>query len=144
MLKILDCFFSKKPDLKYIQGFHDVASVFIVLFGNNQGYYLMEKAGTTYFRDFLTNDIGTLGILISELVLSLLIKKDPQFEKIFECFREVNLIIFIIPWVLTWFSHVFSSIKTTCRIWDYILCTGPHGIIYLTAGLILATKDELI
>ena len=141
MLKILDSFFSKNKQLKYIQGFHDVASVFIVLFGNNQGYYLMEKAGKTYFRDFLTNDIGTLGILISEMVLAMLSKKDPQFDEIFECFKEVNLIIFIIPWVLTWFAHVFSSVKTICRIWDYILCAGPHGIIYLTAGIILSTKD---
>lgn len=83
MLKILDSFFAKNQKLKYIQGFHDVASVFIVLFGNNQGYYLMEKAGKTYFRDFLTTDIGTLGILISEMVLALLIGKDKQFETIF-------------------------------------------------------------
>jgi len=83
VLKILDSFFAKNQKLKYIQGFHDVASVFIVLFGNNQGYYLMEKAGKTYFRDFLTTDIGTLGILISEMVLALLIGKDKQFETIF-------------------------------------------------------------
>ena len=140
MLKILDSFFAKHKSLKYIQGFHDVASVFIVLFGNNHGYYLMEKAGQTYFRDFLTKDIGTLGTLISQLVLNLLIFKDPDFERIFHCFKEMNLIIFIIPWVLTWFSHVFSSVKTICRIWDYILCTGPQGIIYLTAGMILSTK----
>lgn len=80
MLKILDSFFAKNKELKYIQGFHDVASIFLVLFGNNQGYYLMEKAGKTYFRDFLTNDIGTLGTLISNMVLSLLIQKDKQFE----------------------------------------------------------------
>jgi len=58
VLKILNTFFAKNKNLKYIQGFHDVASVFIVLFGNNQGYYLMEKSGQTYFRDFLTTDIG--------------------------------------------------------------------------------------
>lgn len=78
------------------------------------------------------------------MVLALLSQKDPQFDEIFECFKEVNLIIFIIPWVLTWFSHVFSSVKTICRIWDYILCAGPHGIIYLTAGIILSTKEELL
>ena len=56
-----------------------MASVFIVLFGNNQGYYLMERAGKTYFKDFLTHDIGYLGTLISEMVLSLIIEKDKQF-----------------------------------------------------------------
>lgn len=76
MLKILDSFFAKNKDLKYIQGFHDVASIFLVLFGNNTGYYMMEKAGKTYFKDFLTNDIGTLSTIISEMVLELLAKKD--------------------------------------------------------------------
>lgn len=51
---------------------------------------------------------------------------------------------FIISWVLTWFAHVFTSVKTICRIWDYILSTGPHGIIYLTSGIILATKADLL
>lgn len=75
-MKILDSFFAKNKDLKYIQGFHDVASIFLVLFGNNTGYYMMEKAGKTYFKDFLTNDIGTLSTIISEMVLELLAKKD--------------------------------------------------------------------
>jgi hypothetical protein len=75
----LDSFFAKNKSLKYIQGFHDVASVFILLFGNNHGYYLMEKAGQTYFRDFLTKDIGKIGTLISEMVLSLITYRDPAF-----------------------------------------------------------------
>jgi hypothetical protein len=52
--------------------------------------------------------------------------------------------MFIIPWILTWFAHVFSSAKIICRVWDYLLCTGPHGIIYLTAGVIMASKDDLV
>lgn len=54
VLAVLDSFFAKNPELKYIQGFHDVASVFLILFGNSTGYYLMERAGRTYFYDFLT------------------------------------------------------------------------------------------
>jgi len=37
----------------------------------------MEKAGTTYFKDFLTCDIGSLSSQISEIVMQLLISKDP-------------------------------------------------------------------
>lgn len=51
---------------------------------------------------------------------------------------------FIISWVLTWYAHVFTSVKTICRIWDYILSTGPHGIIYMTTGVILVTKNALV
>ena len=55
----------------------------------------------------------------------------------------MKLLMFIVPWILTWFAHVFSSAKTISRIWDYLLCTGPHGIVYLTAGVIVATKQDL-
>lgn len=55
---MLDSFFAKNPELKYIQGFHDVASIFLILFGNSTGYYLMEQAGRTYFYDFLTFEFG--------------------------------------------------------------------------------------
>ena len=105
---------------------------------------MMEKAGKTYFRDYLTKDIGKLGHDVSQLLLELLVKQDRQFERIFECFAEMQLLPFIISWVLTWFSHVFTSVKTIGRMWDYILCTGPHGIVYLTAGVILSTKPELL
>ena len=80
---VLDSFFAKNPSLKYIQGFHDVASIFLVLFGNSTGYYMMEKAGKTYFRDFLTRDIGDLGKIMSQLVLELLHQNDPDFDEIF-------------------------------------------------------------
>ena len=56
----------------------------------------------------------------------------------------MGMLMFVVPWILTWFSHVFSSARIICRIWDYLLCTGPHGIVYLTAGVILATKEDLL
>lgn len=138
---VLDNFFAHHPKLRYIQGFHDVASVFITIFGNNIGYYMMEKAGKAYFYDFLKFDVGPIGMLVSGLVMDLVVRQDEEFVQIFECFSEGKMLIFIIPWVFTWFAHVFSSLKTICRIWDYILCTGPFGAIYLTAGIILSTKN---
>lgn len=105
---------------------------------------MMEKTGKNYFKDFLTKDIGALGMIISDLVLAILFKTDEDFKEIFECFAEMKLLMFIIPWILTWFAHVFSSAKIICRVWDYLFCTGPHGIIYLTAGIILASKEDLV
>jgi hypothetical protein len=34
--------------------------------------------------------------------------------------------------------------KDICRIWDYLLCTGPHGVFFMTAAIILTTKRDLI
>jgi hypothetical protein len=79
VLKVLDSFFAKNMQLKYIQGFHDVASIFLVIFGSSPGYYMMEKAGKTYFKDYLTQDLGTIGTRMSKLIMELLLKKDKDF-----------------------------------------------------------------
>lgn len=139
-MAVLDSFFAKNADLKYIQGFHDVASVFLILFGNSTGYYLMEKAGRTYFYDFLTFEFGDVGKAVSQIVFELVTAEDPDFKRIYSSYEHTQFLIFILPWILTWFSHNFSSVKIICRIWDYLLCTGPHGVFYLTAGIILSTK----
>ena len=73
---VLDNFYGHHSDLRYIQGFHDVASVFLTIFGNNIGYYMMEKAGKVYFHDFLKFDVGHIGIKISEIVLDLVVAQD--------------------------------------------------------------------
>lgn len=41
---------------------------------------MIEKAGRTYFKDFLTKDIAALGMTISDLVLALLFKTDQDFK----------------------------------------------------------------
>jgi hypothetical protein len=72
------------------------------------------------------------------------VKNDQQFRDIFSSYQHTKFLIFIVPWVLTWFAHNFDSVKIICRIWDYILCTGPHGVLYLTCGIILGTKEDLL
>ena len=83
MLAVLDTFFAKNTDLNYIQGFHDVASIFLILFGNNAGYYLMEKTGRAYFHDFLKYDFGKTSITISKMIYEIVTKADPEFVKIY-------------------------------------------------------------
>ena len=143
-MAVLDSFFAKNTELRYIQGFHDVASIFLILFGNSTGYYLMEKAGNTYFYDFLTFDFGEVGMAVSKIVYDIVTAEDPQFKDIFSNYQYTQFLTFILPWILTWFSHNFSSVKMICRIWDYLLCTGPYGVFYFTCGIILSTKNDLL
>lgn len=85
-----------------------------------------------------------MGKNLSNLVYELVIYEDSEFKKIFSYFESRGLLVFIFPWILTWFVYTFKSLRTVSRIWDYILCTGPQATIYLAAGLILSKKKELI
>lgn len=104
----------------------------------------MEKAGRTYFYDFLTFDFGEVGMAISQIVYDIVTTEEPEFKKIFSNYEYTHFLTFILPWILTWFSHNFSSVKMICRIWDYLLCTGPYGVFYFTCGIILSTKNDLL
>lgn len=75
----MNSFFAKNRDLNYIQGFHDVASIFLIVYGKSLGYCMMEQAGKIYFKDFLTYDIGSTGTMLSKLIFDIVVKKDPDF-----------------------------------------------------------------
>jgi hypothetical protein len=42
---------------------------------------------------------------------------------------------FAIPWILTWFSHSIKKINIINRIFDYLLCSPPHTIIFTCAAV---------
>jgi hypothetical protein len=43
------------------------------------GYYMMAKAGRTYFHDFLKYDVSDIGRIMSSLVLDLILSRDKDF-----------------------------------------------------------------
>lgn len=48
---------------------------------------MMAQAGRVYFHDFLKFDVGVMGKIMSSLVIDLVLSKDKDFERIFECYR---------------------------------------------------------
>jgi hypothetical protein len=48
---ILDAFAKNEPRYKYFQGFHDIVSIFIGIFGSNIAYFMSHRIATTYLRD---------------------------------------------------------------------------------------------
>ncbi|KAL4475474.1 hypothetical protein ABPG72_013298 [Tetrahymena utriculariae] len=50
LFRILEGLMQKQPELQYYQGYHDVATLFLLIFGNTEGYYMTEKAANTFFR----------------------------------------------------------------------------------------------
>ncbi|KAL4475473.1 hypothetical protein ABPG72_013297 [Tetrahymena utriculariae] len=51
--------------------------------------------------------------------------------------------MFSISWILTWFAHSFTNLNKIQRIFDFLLCSQPQTISYLSAALILITKEKL-
>lgn len=128
-----------EPSFKYFQGFHDVVSVFIGIFGSNVGYYMSHRVATTYLRDsFLYTFQETVAIL-DRLIYFIAVKRDPSFEEYFAEFEDQKL-GFTMPWIITWFAHSFDDINVITRIWDYLISSQASAIVYASAALILETK----
>ena len=123
-----------------MQGFHLIAAVLLTLFDNSTGYYLIKTLSTTYFYDFLTFDFKEVAENLSAIIYEVLVHEDAAFKKYLHYYETKRMLTFIIPWMVTWFAHSISSLKAISRIWDYILCTGPTAILFLSAGMILSSK----
>jgi hypothetical protein len=79
VLVVLDNFFTHNQELRYVQGFHDVTSVFLTIFGNNMGYYMLQQTGKVYFYDILKFDVGHIGQTLSSIVYDIIIHHDKDF-----------------------------------------------------------------
>jgi hypothetical protein len=82
-------------------------------------------------------------MLMSAIIYELIVKEDASFKKYLQDYQAKKILVFMLPWMITWFSQTISNLKSISRIWDYILCTGPTGIIYLVAAFILCSKNKL-
>ena len=53
---IIDAVFYYNSDLMYIQGFHDICIVFLLVGGLEMGFLMAEAFARRYLRDYLTDD----------------------------------------------------------------------------------------
>eukprot|EP01017_Pseudomicrothorax_dubius_P041697 TRINITY_DN6699_c0_g1_i2.p1 TRINITY_DN6699_c0_g1~~TRINITY_DN6699_c0_g1_i2.p1 ORF type:complete len:245 (-),score=43.61 TRINITY_DN6699_c0_g1_i2:34-768(-) len=125
---ILVAIFSKHKDISYLQGFHDIASVCLALFGKNQGFYVSEKLATTVFKDMLSNNFPVTISTITEKITQILKVADPElYDALDETYN--GQFFFTVPWVVTWFGHTFRCMEKICRFWDFLLSSPPDSII---------------
>jgi len=137
---ILKAYFSLNPHHHYYQGFHDVCSIFIYVFGQHAAFIFADATAQLFFRDFLMYPFDRSVVLQMKLMKYILQEVDTE---IYELLRDFDIPVFAIPWLLTWFAHSFSDINTVMRIYDYLLSSPPTSIIYMCVAMMLITKDKL-
>lgn len=53
LFEILEGISQNNEDLSYYQGYHDVATIIMLIFGFNLGYHVSDRLANTFFRDEL-------------------------------------------------------------------------------------------
>eukprot|EP00455_Lapot_gusevi_P039551 TRINITY_DN4435_c0_g1_i1.p1 TRINITY_DN4435_c0_g1~~TRINITY_DN4435_c0_g1_i1.p1 ORF type:complete len:370 (-),score=56.65 TRINITY_DN4435_c0_g1_i1:34-1143(-) len=138
--KMINAFFSVHPDFHYIQGYHDLCSIFYEVCGEQLGYHLIEAASLQHFREALRPTISHIMAGLG-LLFPLLSKSDPDILKLFvSCQMEP---FFALSWFLTWFSHNLERFEKVVRLFDFFLASHPLMPLYYCAALIHSMRDEL-
>ena len=129
-------------DWKYYQGFHDIASIVILIYKNRPliSLHFLSIISTHYLAPFLTLSILEIQTHFLNKVYRIIQKYD---AKLYSALQPVNN-IFMISWILTWFSHDIPQLPRIMCIFDHILDAHPLFPIYIAASVLLLKTNEIL
>jgi hypothetical protein len=140
--QLMNIIFQNDKKLHYFQGFHDIASVFLLVLGFDGALKCLTKFASIYLVDSITRKDFELVLKNIDQIYSLLVKIDPTVSKILKDTQNERL-HFAFPWVLTWFSHQVEDLDIIARIFDLFLADIQY-LKYLTCYLILSRKKQIL
>lgn len=133
----------RNRSLFYYQGYHDIASSFLlVLEDNHLTFAVLEAASSLYFVDFMGENFDLFArsmrlimLLIRSVDWELFAFLDavPNFEPFFTC-----------SWIITWFSHDLHHMDQIGRLFDVLLTSEPCYSYYLCTALLLKQRDVIL
>ncbi|KAF8320300.1 hypothetical protein DL93DRAFT_2163936 [Clavulina sp. PMI_390] len=138
----------RHPSLGYFQGYHDIVSVLLLTFADDE---VSNQETISHLRVCVENlslqrlrdAMGTgLGPLIGQLrvVRRILRAVDPDYSLLLE--RSSSLPYFALSNLLTLFSHDLPTLSLAQHTFDYLLARPPLYSIYLATSVILALKVD--
>ncbi|KAI8079831.1 rab-GTPase-TBC domain-containing protein [Halteromyces radiatus] len=132
----------KYPKLHYYQGFHDVCTVFLLLFESQEGAsQLMGHVALFYLRDAM---LESLEPILRELTLldTLFRLEDEELHQ----FLQMTGVLpyYCLSWVITWFSHDLDDLPSIYQLFDVFLSSNPMMPLYASAALVMMHRDTIL
>lgn len=150
----------KYPFLNYYQGYHDVASVVLLVFNDlgasddEDAFLLLEKLTVCHLRDFMISDIA-LSINHLKLIPCIVEEVDPTLFQLIRqssnSFLASNGAYFDYKFlqallsILTLFSHDITNSSQLLVIWDFIFSYNSVAVsLYIYVATMLHFKDSIL
>lgn len=130
----------KHPELKYYQGYHDVAVTFLLVVGDEVAFDIMAFLSTHHLVECMQETMEPTQRRLMFLYPLV------RYERPALCdYLEKSTVgtLFALPWYLTWFGHSLNSYRDVVRLYDYFLASSFLLPIYLTASIVLYREDEI-
>ncbi|SGZ54788.1 CIC11C00000004648 [Sungouiella intermedia] len=150
----------KYPFLNYYQGYHDVASVVLLVFNDlglgddEQAFLVLEKITVNHLRDFMISDIA-LSINHLKLIPCIVEDVDPALFQVIRqssnSYLASNGMYFDYKFlqallsVLTLFSHDISNTSHLLVMWDFIFSYNSVAVsLYIYVAAMLHFKEPIL
>lgn len=148
----------KYPCLHYYQGFHDVASIALMVCNDledhdDQAFAIVENLALYHLRDFMNPHMG-LSINHLKLVPLILEQADPalfqlvrqtssSYTATYGAFYDYKFFPALLA-LLTMYSHDVLSFNHVMRVWDFIFSYGAISVsAYIYASFILHSSAKI-
>lgn len=131
------------PELSYYQGYHDICTVFLIIFENDLKlcFKVLSIFTLCYLRDFMMPNIDVT-IQMLHLIPDLVQKIDVDLYK--EALLNNLEPYYCLSPVITLFSHDISNLDLVCQIFDFIIANGSVGIaLYIYSSMMSIKKDVI-
>lgn len=142
--QVVNAIIVKHPTLSYYQGFHDVISVLVFVFTEDENllFAVAEQLALSYLGDFMLRSDFHVLTQVLELAFPLIQAFDQQVGRFLQTAGVHPYVC--LPWVITWWAHDCHDIDKIARLYDAFLASHPLFPLYLAAAMILHSKDELL
>ncbi|XP_017041464.1 TBC1 domain family member 20 [Drosophila ficusphila] len=131
----------KYPNLRYYQGYHDVAVTFLLVVGEEIAYAIMEQLSTTHFSECMQETMEATQRRLM-FVWPIIKFENAELYKFLQSSAVGTL--FALPWYLTWFGHSLNSYKSVVRLYDYFLASPIYSPIFVTAAILLYRSKDIL
>ncbi|KAI9314244.1 rab-GTPase-TBC domain-containing protein [Dichotomocladium elegans] len=141
LTKVITHVLRTHPRLHYYQGFHDICSVFTLVFNERDASILMEHVALFYIRDAM---LDSLEPILRQLTMldTLIQKEDP---KLHDHITSAGVLpYYCLSWVITWFSHDLNDLQKILRLFDLFLSSAPLMPLYMSAAIVLAQRKRIL
>jgi hypothetical protein len=126
------------PELCYFQGYHDIATVFLLALGEEEAQPALARLSLFRIRDFMLPTMT--GVLLHlELCPALLKQSDPELAK----YLPRDSSIMALTATLTLFSHLIGDYDSIARTFDFLLATPAVSPLYLFVAIVRTRREEL-
>lgn len=131
----------KYPNLRYYQGYHDVAVTFLLVVGEEIAFAIMEQLSTTHFSECMQETMEATQRRLM-FIWPIIKFENPELYQFLQ--NSTVGTLFSLPWYLTWFGHSLTSYRTVVRLYDYFLASPIYTSIFVTAAILLYRSDEIL